>query len=372
MVKYTMTPMLKILHTGDLHLGFRQYGLAAREGDFYNAVAQLFKKAVELGVDAILIAGDTFDATKPPSRAVKILKQLVECVKGYGIRVLAIDGNHDLTDGDWMEICGIEPIGGKIVTVVSKVTGSLTLNVAGIDSCRPAHFTKVLEQLQTEAAGRQVPVLAIHQAVAELADFNTQDYSALQIAGWVKPLGVQYVAMGDIHSYRETVIGGVRFAYSGSAEIKALDETADKSAIMIMYDGTSVTTGIVPVVTRPFFYLEMESEEMLDNLIVKIEACQVPPLVIIRYTPETRDIARRAEALLKMRGCMYRLIPVVKSKNGSSQPDYNRDQAMFQLKDAVSAYFEEESDEHQLVFQLLNAPDNVKETVAAYLKSKGL
>lgn len=366
-----MSQTIKLLHAGDLHLGFRQYGLAAREGDFYSVAAQIFKRGVEESVDAILLAGDVFDATKPPSTAVKILKQLVECVKGYGIRVLAVDGNHDFSEGNWMEICGIEHIGGKVVTLKSR-DSQIQMQIGGVDSCRPGHFVKVLEDLKAQAQSLPVHVLVIHQAVAELADFNTQDYSAMQIAGWVQPLGVQYVAMGDIHSYGETVIGGVRFAYCGSPEVKAIDESPDKSVSVVVFDGTSVRTGIIPLATRPFLYCEVDTEEQVDGLIAKVEGCQVSPLVIIRYTAENRPLVKRAEALLKMRGAMYRLIPMVSKSAHGTGPVFDRGTAMFQLKDAVEAYFETASDEHQLVFQLLNAPDNVKETVTAYLKSKGL
>lgn len=363
---------ITVIHTADLHLGFRQYGFPAREGDFYNVVAQLFKRAVDMGADAILIAGDTFDSTKPPSFAVRVLKELTEAVKRQGVRVLAIDGNHDVADGNWMEVCGIEPIGGRIVTITSK-DGSNTLRLAGIDSCRPATFCNVLETLKAEAAGVPVPVLAIHQAVSELSDFATQDYSAMQIAGWVAPLGVQYVAMGDIHGYRETVIGGVRFAYCGSAEMKAVDENPDKSASVIFYDGVSVRTSIIPLQTRPFLVCNLASQADLDSLLDKVNKCQMWPLVVAWYAAEAVDIAKRAESILKSQGCMYRFIPLARSsdKDGAGKT-FNRADGMIQLKDAVEAYFDTGTDEYELVFQLLNSPDNVKETVAAYMKTKGL
>jgi metallophosphoesterase superfamily enzyme len=129
-----MSQTIKLLHAGDLHLGFRQYGLAAREGDFYSVAAQIFKRGVEESVDAILLAGDVFDATKPPSTAVKILKQLVECVKGYGIRVLAVDGKR-LLEGNWMENLRDRANRRKVVTLKS-VQPDPDAN-SGIDSCRP-------------------------------------------------------------------------------------------------------------------------------------------------------------------------------------------------------------------------------------------
>ena len=364
---------ITVLHTGDNHLGFRQYGFAVREGDFYASIQNLCKKALALGVDAVLIAGDLFDATKPPAIAVKVVQSLVGCLKDYGVRVLAIDGNHDVSGGDWLEICGIEHIGGKVVTITSK-DGTNKLNIGGIDSCRPGVFYSVLEQLKAYGP-TPVHVLAIHQAVAELADYSSQDYTALQMAPRLLEAGVQYVAMGDIHAYKETVIGGVRFAYCGSSEVNATDEPMDKSANLIKFDGTTVRTGVVPLDTRPFIVVTLEKEADIEAVLAQAQAAAVPPVVAGWYGPEAKDIARRAEALLQSRGIMTRIQPFARgsSKDGAqARVQYDRSRALLQLKDAVTAYFEEGSDEFQLVFQLLNAPENVKETMAAYLKSKGL
>jgi hypothetical protein len=45
---------------------------------------------------------------------------------------------------------------------------------------------------------------------------------------------------------------------------------------------------------------------------------------------------------------------------------------MLNLRDAITAYFEEDSDPYQLVVQLLETPDSVEETVSRFIKSKGL
>ena len=362
-----MPDLITLLHSGDNHLGFRQYGLAAREQDFYAATTNLFRLAIDRKVDGIVLAGDVWDATKPPSAAVRLLQELVAEAKAHGIRVFAVDGNHDYSEGNWLTVCGIEHIGGKIATVVSR-DGLTRMNIAGIDSCRPAMFTRTLAELKARAEGHPIPVLVIHQAVAELSDFNTEDYTALEIAGWVRPLGVQYVAMGDIHSYKETVIGSVRFAYCGAPEIKAVDESPNKSASLIMYDGSAVTTGILPLATRPFLFYDIASEADIDRLTLQVGAAAASPLVVLQYLPENRDLCRRAESVLRLAGALYRTLPAV--NNAAAATAFAREHAMFQLKDAVEQYFEPGTDEHQLVFRLLNAPDSVSAVIDTYVKSK--
>lgn len=359
---------IRIMHTGDWHLGVRQYGLLQREGDVYNAAQEAIKIAVDRKVHAIIIAGDTFDATKPPAIAVKVMQTLVQLAQQYGIRVLGIDGNHDASSGHWLEICGIEPIGGKVVTLAPN---GARLDIAGIDNCRPGTFYEQVEQFKIE--GKRPQILVIHQALAELCDFPKTDYSALQMSTQLQPLGVKYVAMGDIHAYHESVIGGIRFCYPGSIEITAVDEPPLKTVTIVTWNGQDIRTESVAVPTRPFYTCAFDTEADVDNILAKVRLSPVPPLIIGWYTGEHRDLAKRAMAVLDSAGCMYRITPYAgELKIGQLPQAYEREKGMLQLKDAVTAFFEETSDEFQLVFRLLDSPDNVKEVVKGYLRSKGL
>ena len=358
--------MIKICHIADLHLGFRQYGFAEREADFYKAAGEAFRTAIEAGVQAIVIAGDIFDSSKPPALAVWVLQELVAEARKKGVRVLAIDGNHDSCGGVWLQICGIESLHRCVVTLEHD---GVAMNIGGVNACRPQTFYETIDHvLETKRRGCDLHMLVIHQAVSELCDFATQDYSAQQISSHVKPLGVQYVAMGDIHVYRETVINGVRFAYPGSTEVNAVDEPTDKCGILVMYDGKEITTGLLPIKTRPFITCTLESDADVDALLVKAAD---KPVIVGWYAADKRSIAERAEKLLHEHGCMYRIMPY-SGDSQKAQATFERSGAMLKLKDAVTAYFEENSDEFQLVFQLLGSPDDTKRIVKEYMTSKGL
>lgn len=362
--------MIKILHTADLHLGYRQYGFALREGDFYQAAQQVFQKAIAEKVDAILLAGDVFDAAKPPAIAVWVMRELVNMATQAGITVLGIDGNHDMAEGHWLKICGITPIGRGYVHDIHK--DGITLRIAGIDACRATEFYRQVQVLNLEGERIPIQILAIHQAVAELCDFAVSDFNALQMATAIKPMGIQYVAMGDIHTYRETVIGGIRFAYSGSTEVNAIDESTDKSCSLVTWDGAKLATAMLPLQTRPFKVCRLESDADVDALLAMV-AQQPAPFIIGWYSMDKRDLGKRAESLLRESGAMYRIMPYAGEQNVKQMTKtFERKGAMLQLKDAVTAFFEEGSDEFQLVFQLLGSPDNTKAILQAYMKSKGL
>jgi DNA repair exonuclease SbcCD nuclease subunit len=370
-----MHPVI-ILHSADLHLGYRQYGYALREGDFYKAAQQVFEKAVQHDVDAILLAGDTFDSTKPSATAVWVMQEFVSFVRGRGIRVLGIDGNHDASDSNWLRICGIEPLNDVVAVVKSRKAindePAIELRIGGINNTRPTQF---YQQVTNYQANGPVHILAVHQALAELTDFPVQDYTALQMASALKPLGVKYVALGDIHVYRETVIGGVRFAYPGSTEVNAVDEPKDKTVSLITYNGEQISTSMIPLKTRQFITCSLESDADVDRIVAQttVKAGDDSPFVVGWYRADKRDIAKRVEDILRMSNVMYRITPYTGEHNTlQATATYERRGALLQLNEAVSAFFDEKTDESELVFQFLGAPDDVRNTAQRYAKSKGL
>lgn len=87
--------MLRILHTGDWHLGKNLEGESRMDEqeaflkDFINIVE-------ENDVDMIIIAGDVYDTSNPPARAEKMFYDTLKKLSRNGERVtLVIAGNHD-------------------------------------------------------------------------------------------------------------------------------------------------------------------------------------------------------------------------------------------------------------------------------------
>ena len=358
---------VKILHTADGHAGYRQYGFAQRESDFYEALRQVVEKAIEHKVDAILIAGDLFDSTKPPALAVRVVQGLVKIANQHHIRVLGIDGNHDCCDSNWLRICGIEPLDGIRVLIESR-DQSCGVMVGGINATRQLEFFRKVEALKLQGP---TPILAIHQAVSELSGFPS-DFTALHMATAFKPLGVQYCAMGDIHQRGRTIVGGCWFVYPGSTEVNDTSEDGDKSVEILTCDGQSVQVDTVPIKTRRFLIKTLESDADVDSVLLQANEPD-KPFILGWYRADKRDIGKRAEALLAQAGCMFRIMPF-SGQQGSqeiAQKTFERKGAMLQLTDAVTTFFEENTVEFQLVFQFLGNPDNAKEVARQYVKEKG-
>jgi len=85
---------MKLLHLADLHLGKRVNAFDLIEDQKY-ILDQIVKICEDKKVDAVLIAGDIYDKTLPPSDAVNLLDDFLTVLVRYGIQVLVISGNHD-------------------------------------------------------------------------------------------------------------------------------------------------------------------------------------------------------------------------------------------------------------------------------------
>lgn len=85
---------MKLLHTGDLHIGKKVHELSMIEDQKY-ILNQIYEIAVREQVDALLIAGDVYDRAVPPTEAVSLLDDfLTKCIEEK-ITVIMISGNHD-------------------------------------------------------------------------------------------------------------------------------------------------------------------------------------------------------------------------------------------------------------------------------------
>ncbi|MFA5879820.1 MAG: exonuclease SbcCD subunit D [Candidatus Margulisiibacteriota bacterium] len=89
---------MKILHTSDWHLGKRLEQFSRLE-EQKEVLAEICEIADQEQVDAIVIAGDLFDAFNPPIEAIELLYKTLKKLANNGKRaVIAIAGNHDSPD----------------------------------------------------------------------------------------------------------------------------------------------------------------------------------------------------------------------------------------------------------------------------------
>ena len=103
---------MKILHTGDWHIGKKVNGFSMLENQemVFNQIYDIIK---DEKIDVVIVAGDLYDKSIPDVDSVKFLNEvLINIVKRCKVKIILISGNHDSVDRnsfakDFLESSGI-------------------------------------------------------------------------------------------------------------------------------------------------------------------------------------------------------------------------------------------------------------------------
>ena len=89
---------MRIIHTGDWHIGKRVHGVHMTQ-EQRHLLKQFIEYVKQTKPDVIIISGDLYDRSVPPTEAVELLDEVLsELVITLKIKVIAIAGNHDSPD----------------------------------------------------------------------------------------------------------------------------------------------------------------------------------------------------------------------------------------------------------------------------------
>lgn len=103
---------ISFIHGADLHLDSPMLGLKTlpdsifkrvRESTF-QALKKLTDAAIDKEVDFVILAGDLFDGEDRSLKAQARLRAEMQRLKGHGIPVYAVHGNHDHLGGSWVQL----------------------------------------------------------------------------------------------------------------------------------------------------------------------------------------------------------------------------------------------------------------------------
>jgi exonuclease SbcD len=243
---------MRFLHTSDWHLGKRTHGR-----DFLAESAAVLGEVVRIAkderVDAVLIAGDTFDTFAPGSDAYALFYETLAAIIGDGAQVVMIAGNHDDAAhidalGGIMRRLGVHFVGAvpdnidqSLLTLPSR-DGSETASIAalpwvqerlalhfetlfeGIDKSR-AQYRKVMEALVPRCfkqfPGDTVNIFLGHMLIdgSEIGEGGGERKihigQAFAVNASCIPDTGSYVALGHVHK-RQQIAAGSPTQYCGS------------------------------------------------------------------------------------------------------------------------------------------------------------
>ncbi|MDY7082194.1 MAG: metallophosphoesterase, partial [Halobacteria archaeon] len=96
---------MKVIHTGDTHIGYRQYGSDERRTDFLDAFDTVVEDAIDSDVSAFIHAGDLFHSRNPRLDDIIETISIFEKLSEAEIPTLAVVGNHEgKRDSQWLDL----------------------------------------------------------------------------------------------------------------------------------------------------------------------------------------------------------------------------------------------------------------------------
>ena len=287
--------MLRVLHTGDWHIGQTLRGYA-RDGEHRAVLDGIVRIAVEREVDLLVVAGDVYDGQNPSGPSQRLFYDTLASLHRLrpDTRVVVVAGNHDAASrleapSPMLETFGVQVVGGvrrrdgsidagrHLVPV--KIRGELAAQVLAVSyptaACLPPFATEgdgspvaravrsLYDELWTSTRPSHggVPVVVTgHLHVAggvesEGAERRILVGGAHAVGHEVFPSEAAYVALGHLH--RAQRVGRDVVRYSGSLiPLSATEMSYDHGVTLVTLDGGAPFMEHVPI-DRPVGFLRV-------------------------------------------------------------------------------------------------------------------
>ena len=246
---------MKLIHLSDLHIGKKVNGFSMLE----DQQDILFKKILpivdEEKPDCIIIAGDVYDKSIPPSEAVGLLDKFLVKLAERNLQVFIISGNHDSAERLAFGNRLIDKSGIHISPVYQKDTAPFTMkddfgtvNIYMLPFIKPVHVRTAFESDETISYTDAVRmalsqmdinvsernILITHQFVTGAERSDSEDIS---IGGSDNVDAsvfddFDYVALGHLH--RPQNVGTKRIRYCGTPLKYSFSEEKDNKSVTVV------------------------------------------------------------------------------------------------------------------------------------------
>ena len=292
---------MKFAHLADTHLGYRQFGLLEREKDFYEVFDKIIDRIIEEKVDFVIHSGDLFDSARPsPSALLAFQKGLLK-LKGAGIPIYAVAGNHDIVNrnGAIPPQVLFKKFGLKLISPINSTYMQGDVFIAGLpfySSSQNKNLKSKLDELSKKAQNHDKSILVLHQGIDKY--FNLQ--YELEIGDI--PDNFNYYALGHLHNYICDDFGDGKLVYPGSTETWNVNELIDlkkngKGFVIVDLDGPKINVKRIPMeVPREFIvktidYRNLGAEiDIIKNIIKDFDKKPILNLKINNIDSSTGEI----------------------------------------------------------------------------------
>ncbi|GAO05421.1 exonuclease SbcCD subunit D C-terminal domain-containing protein [Anaeromyxobacter sp. PSR-1] len=362
---------LRILHTADWHLGHALHGVD-RGPEHERFVAWLLDTAQAEAVDAVVVAGDVFDAANPPAGAQALwYRFLAEAWRRLPrLQLVVVGGNHDsasrldavdplLREMGRLHVVGGVPRGGagapeleRLLVPLEDASGRRAAWVAAVPYLRAADLGAGAADADAAEATRRFYAAALEGARARRAPGEallatghlyavggkTSDLSERRLAVGNQaavpadafPADLAYVALGHLH-LAQAVGGRETVRYSGSVLPLSFGERGYRHGVVVAdLEGEAVRAQRVLRVPR-FVELvsvpDAEAPAPLPEVLAALEALPargdgpdaLRPLLEVKVRLERPEPALRALLDQALAGKEARLVRIATTLAGTGR-----------------------------------------------------
>jgi len=297
--------MTEVLHTGDTHLGYRQYHLPERRRDFQAAFESVAADAVEREVDAVVHAGDLFHDRQPGLADIMDALSVLRTLDDADIPFLAVVGNHEAKrDRQWLDLferLGVATrLGAEPVTV-----GDVALY--GLDFVPRSKRDDLAYDF--EPTDHEQTALVTHGL---FEPFEHGDWDARELLA-ESTVSFDCLLLGDDHTPQQRRVEEPHEAwltYCGSTERASASEREDRGYNLVRF-GDGIDIRRRGLETREFVYVDVElapgegsqriyerlEEQALEDAVVVVtiagEGESVTPAEVEQFGAERGALATR-------------------------------------------------------------------------------
>ncbi|MER1957646.1 MAG: exonuclease SbcCD subunit D [Solibacillus sp.] len=261
---------MKIYHTADWHLGKLVQGVAMTEDQAY--ILRQFIEQIQIEKpDVVIIAGDLYDRSVPPTEAIQLLnKTFKQILIDEKTPIVAIAGNHDSATrlnfgSELMKSSGLHLVGhlekdikpvvledefGEVHFYLVPFAEPSTVRILFGDESITTHeaaMAKIIEQIKRNLDETKRNVIVAHAFITKdgMPELNTSDSERKLTIGGTECINAAlfdpfcYTALGHLHQAH--FVANETIQYSGSPLKYSESEVTHKKGFFIVdlaQDGT--------------------------------------------------------------------------------------------------------------------------------------
>ena len=281
-----MSREVRLIHTADSHIGYRQYHSEVRRQDFLDAFSVVINDAVEMGVDAVVHAGDLFDSRNPTLDDILDTMNILSRLRNADIPFISIVGNHESKQStQWLDLFQRMGIATRLGPTPQRV-GNVA--VYGIDSV-PKSKIPVFDYSVFEGAAQDCDhnILVMHQL---MNPFPFGEWDCEEVLDSL-PFDVNAILLGDYHKYEKVKVRDTWVTYCGSSERNSASEKEERSYNIITINDSGMDISKRRIPTRDFVFIPVELQDGPGDIFSSIKEHDVEEKVVFVDISGNPDIS---------------------------------------------------------------------------------